>query len=108
MDPHYGRIVEDCNEESFLEMTMIIPMHGNISSVYQIRRIWKQVMSFLQTDSRDPQKRNEDYSDGVFNHCGSLISGWTENVFMRTRKDIQKELMFPQTVLIGTSSLLMT
>lgn len=34
--------------ESFLETTMIIPMHGNISSVCQIRRIWKQVMSFLR------------------------------------------------------------
>lgn len=33
VDPHYGRIVEDCNEGILLETTMIIPMHGNISNV---------------------------------------------------------------------------
>lgn len=33
VDPHYGRIVEDCNEGILLEMMMIIPMHGNISNV---------------------------------------------------------------------------
>lgn len=31
--------------------------------------------------------------DGVFNHCGSLTNGWTENVSMSRSRTIRREHM---------------
>ena len=59
VDPHYGRIVEDCNEGILLGDD-----DDNSHAWKYIKRVTdkKNLEASNETDSRDPQKRNEDHS----------------------------------------------
>ena len=77
IDPHYGRIVKDGGSWRIL-MRKIMWHQRNTSSGQRAGGILEASDSFFAQFIEEVHRRGmKVIIDGVFNHCGSLINGWT-------------------------------
>ena len=108
IDPHYGKIVSDGGET--LKDGDTINAHASkyIKRVTDKANLESSNTFFVQLVEEIHRRGMKVILDGVFNHCGSFNNGWTVSRFMRIRKGMNRELMFPQTVLIAAFSNLIT